>query len=250
MLLAEFRAANLSSNFCSCVFSQIKPSTYKLTQKKKIKSRPILIIYKKKNARYRFQPLKCSYLLLFYVLYHCKLNILWLVNKKLKRPTLTLKSYELYKSLYKSFWSCNIHKHFCENLGGADCGNLIPSAVCLLRLGWVEGNKELLNKSFSVREEAVIRRAGTAARELLLTFTSGRGQHGPPLPTTQPLNASWIGVEDGEMKKTSHKRILHSTCSRSHKYFPMRVESHLSCNLKQKCFSDCCWSVMKHARLL
>lgn len=136
MLLAEFRAANLSSNFCSCVFSQIKPSTYKLTpKKKKIKSRPILIIYKKKNARYRFQPLKCSYLLLFYVLYHCKLNILWLVNKKLKRPTLTLKSYELYKSLYKSFWSCNIHKHFCENLGGADCGNLIPSAVCLLRLG-------------------------------------------------------------------------------------------------------------------
>lgn len=50
--------------------------------------------------------------------------------------------------------------------------------------------------------------------------------------------------EDEEgVKKTSHKRILHSTHAQSHKYFPKRVELHL---FSQKRFSHCGWFVIKY----
>ena len=115
--------------------------------------------------------------------------------------------------------------------GGAGCGNPKLSEVCLWGVGRVEENKELLNKSFSVREEAVIRWSGTAAKEPLLTFTSGQGQTGPPLPTTQQFNATL--EEGGKKKRSSHKRILQSMHTQSHKYFPKRVEPYSSSNLNR-----------------
>lgn len=184
-----------------------------------------------------FQLLKCDYLLIFSVLYHCTFNI-WRLrtvrHTQLAMSRCQPRLWEVVKgtkfsAMFLSFWSCNNHKKLCRNLRGTDCGNPIPSAVCLLRLGWVEGNKELLNKSFSVREEAVIRRASTAAKELLLTVTSG---HGPLLPITQPLNAQWIGRRTARWRK-HHTKESFTRHTQSHKYFPKRVEPHLSCNLNR-----------------
>lgn len=92
----------------------------------------------------------------------------------------------------------------------------------------MESKKELLNKGFSVRADAVIPWAGTAAKKLLLTFKSGPGQHGQLLLTAQPLKAPRIGGEDSEIKKSSYKRIRHSVLSKTHKCFSERVEPHLS----------------------
>lgn len=135
---------------------------------------------------------------------------------------------QLFSTTITEFLELKYSQKCLQEPRGTDCGNSIPPTAWLLRLRWVEGNKELLNKSFSVRGEAVISRPGTAAKKLLLTFTSGQGQHGPPLPATQPLHTSWIG-------RTARWRKHHTKGSFTRHTLRVinRVEPHLSCNLNR-----------------
>lgn len=109
---------------------------------------------------------------------------------------------------------------------GHDCGKLVLHQF-QLRPEWQEGKKALVNKSFSVSGEPVMHQPGSRAKELLLTFTSGCGhiQHGPQLPTHQPLNTAWTG----RMTRWKHHGTKGSFTQHTlnHKYFLKRAELHL-----------------------
>lgn len=69
---------------------------------------------------------------------------------------------------------------------------------------------------------------GWHCSQTLLTFKSGP-QHGPLMPTTQPLNALPV-----QRRTTKHQTKGSFTCqTQTQKHFPKRVKPHLPYNLNR-----------------